>query len=195
MHFIENEIYHVYNRGNQKQTIFRNRDNYLYFLEKIRFYIAPRCELLAWCLMPNHFHFVLSTTINSTTLVPKSNLPVQNLTEGIRLMLSGYTKGFNKAHGFSGNLFQQKTKAKLLTGGNSNYPFIAFHYVHQNPMAAGLVKRMEDWEFSSFNEYYGHPANPLCNKELGIQLIGFDPRKFYEESYKVNVKLLESSIL
>jgi putative transposase len=143
--------------------------------------------------MPNHFHFVLNTTINSTALVQKSNLPVQNLTEGIRLTLSGYTKGFNKAHGLSGNLFQQKTKAKLLSGGNAK--FIAFHYVHQNPKKAGLVKRMEDWEFSSFNEYYKQLANPLCNKELGIQLIGFDPRKFYEESYKVNVELLESSIL
>lgn len=58
-HFASENIYHIYNRGNDKQLIFFNRDNYLYFLKKLRKYIFPHCEILDYCLMPNHFHLLV----------------------------------------------------------------------------------------------------------------------------------------
>ncbi len=59
MNFLESEFYHLYNRGNQQQTIFFNTENYLYFLRKVRRDIVPYCDILAYCLMPNHFHFLI----------------------------------------------------------------------------------------------------------------------------------------
>jgi putative transposase len=56
---LSNQIYHVYNRGNNRQPIFFNRENHLYFLRKMRTHLSPSCDFLAYCLMPNHFHFLV----------------------------------------------------------------------------------------------------------------------------------------
>lgn len=47
-------IYHIYNQGNNHRKIFFSQENYLFFLEKIKTYITPYADILAWCLMPNH---------------------------------------------------------------------------------------------------------------------------------------------
>ena len=60
MEFSNSQIYHVFNRGNNSQTVFYNRENYLFFLDKIRKSILPHADVLAWCLMPNHFHLMIS---------------------------------------------------------------------------------------------------------------------------------------
>jgi len=59
MHFESGGIYHIYNQGNNRQTIFYNRENYIFFLQKIRDYVQPYGNILAWCLMPNHFHLMM----------------------------------------------------------------------------------------------------------------------------------------
>ncbi|MDD3490054.1 MAG: hypothetical protein PHR62_09250 [Paludibacter sp.] len=59
MELIKDNIYHIYNQGNNRQKIFYNRDNYLYFLQKMNDYLLPYCDVLAWCLMPNHFHWMV----------------------------------------------------------------------------------------------------------------------------------------
>ena len=59
MFFESNHIYHIYNQGNNHQRIFFNRHNYLFFLKKIREHISPYADVLAWCLMPNHFHLMV----------------------------------------------------------------------------------------------------------------------------------------
>ncbi len=61
MRFIEENIYHIYNRGNNKQQIFFCNDDYILFLKMINMHIKPVCEILCWCLMPNHFHFLVYT--------------------------------------------------------------------------------------------------------------------------------------
>ncbi|HEX5150408.1 MAG TPA: hypothetical protein VFW07_03105 [Parafilimonas sp.] len=187
MQFQPETIYHIYNRGNRQQTIFFNRDNYIYFLEKVRKYMLPCSDILCWCLMPNHFHFLVNTTEASCTMVEKQNLPVQRLTESIRLLLSSYTKGIQKQQQFKGNLFQQKTKAKPVSGTERSYAFIAFNYIHQNPYNAGLVKKIEDWEFSSFRDYIGMRKGNLCNQQLAALLLDLDTNisNFYKASYMV----------
>jgi len=59
MQFATDHIYHIYNRGNNAQPIFFSRENYLFFLKKVRKHILPHADILAWCLMPNHFHFMV----------------------------------------------------------------------------------------------------------------------------------------
>ena len=109
-------------------------------------------------------------------------------------MLSSYTKGVNKQLGLTGNLFQQKTKAKCVsqvsdtfkvsdTLNTPNYPLAAFHYIHQNPLRAYMVNKLEDWEFSSFRDYAGFRNGKLCNKNLAMQLLDLDKTNFYKDSY------------
>lgn len=66
MNFEANHIYHIFNRGNNSQRVFFNRNNYLFFLEKVKQYILPYSDVLAWCLMATHFH--LMVFVNSVEL-------------------------------------------------------------------------------------------------------------------------------
>jgi len=110
------------------------------------------------------------------------------------LLLSSYAKGLQKQQGFKGNLFQQKTKTKAVSGNNTSYAVTVFHYIHQNPYKSNLVSKMEDWEFSSFRNYIAKGSGSLCNKELGVSLLDLDIERFYEESYQVipegNIKMI-----
>ncbi|MBK6642001.1 MAG: transposase [Bacteroidetes bacterium] len=63
MNFTSDSIYHIYNRGNQQQKIFFNRENYLFFLKKMRVELSPYCEFINYCLMPNHFHWLVKTSV------------------------------------------------------------------------------------------------------------------------------------
>ena len=59
MIFEAGNLYHIYNQGNNRQKIFFSNDNYLYFLTKFKEHILPHADILAWCLMPNHFHLMV----------------------------------------------------------------------------------------------------------------------------------------
>ena len=59
MDLIKDNIYHIYNQGNNRQEIFYNRENYGFFLQKMNDYLLPYCDIMAWCLMPNHFHWMV----------------------------------------------------------------------------------------------------------------------------------------
>ena len=184
MHLIEGEIYHVFNRGNNKQRIFFKPENYAYFLKGIERYLLPNCDLLAWCLMPNHFHLLIHANSFSTPVIHDGSFERQQFSQGIKQLLSSYTKAINKQEGRTGSLFQQKTKAVCATTIEL-YATTAFHYIHQNPLKAKLVKRMEDWEFSSFRDYLGLRNDPMCNIPLAKKHLNINFERFYDESYQV----------
>lgn len=165
-------FYHIYNRGNNRQPIFFKRDNYLFFLNKARTYFLKNVDVLAYCLMPNHFHFLVYTHGDFNQL---------EFSHDLRIMLSSYTRAINKQEQRVGSLFQQNTKVKLLesrsttqSGATTNEtgdPFICFHYIHQNPAKANLVTREQEWEFSSYRDYAGLRSGTLCNKSIANQLL------------------------
>lgn len=185
MPLFEGQLYHIYNQGNNKEGVFRSRENYLYFLKKVRSLIYPMCEILAYCLMPNHFHFLIETTEESCEEVKVDSLKTTSLANGFRSLLSGYTKGYNKENDRSGSLFRQRTKYKLLEKQDECYPFICFNYIHQNPFKATLVKRIDEWEFSSFRDYVGLRNGTLCNKERAVELLGIDLQTYHQLVYDV----------
>ena len=115
MRLIQNEFYHVYNRGNNKQRVFFSDANYLFFLKKIRDQLSPVCNIISYCLMPNHFHFIIMATEKSIT--ERSTFggkPMQEFPYRIGILLSSYSQAINKQNKTTGSLFQQKTKAKIL---------------------------------------------------------------------------------
>ncbi len=169
MHFESCHLYHIYNQGNNRQSVFLNRENYLYFIRKIRVHVLPYADILAWCLMPNHFH--LMVYVNSVEVVrprkTKGCTP-KNMTfnKSIGIILASYTRAINKQENWTGSLFRNGTKAIRLKDSkgislNSNkdsevlqlnreYPNACFNYILSNPLRARLVRRSEDWEFSSY---------------------------------------------
>jgi len=184
MNIIANETYHIYNQGNNRERIFHEDADYIEFLKLFRKYVLPNCETLAYCLMPNHFHFLIQATELSAKNKLVGNLNLCELSNGYRLLQSNYAQYINKKKGRTGSLFRQKTKAKSLQDGHKNYGFIAFHYIHQNPLRAGLVQQLEDWDFSSFPDYAGRRNGTICKRELAFALIGLDKENFINEAGK-----------
>jgi len=134
MQFEPNHIYHIYDRGNNSQKIFFTRDNYLFFLKKIKRYILPYADILAWCLMPNHFHlmvYVNRLEVNVSKQVTESHqlteTPPEQVIESLQLtkprsindsisiLLRSYTRAIQKQEKFTGSLFQHRTKSICLT--------------------------------------------------------------------------------
>ena len=142
--------------------------------------------------MPNHYHFLIYTNQKSIESIQLGLLESQVLKNSFRLINSGFSAEINNKYSRTGSLFRQKTKFKLLENRKDNYPFICFHYIHQNPLKAGLVEKMEDWKYSSFQDYLGLRNGTLCNFQLAEKLIDIQKDDFYNTSYSViNEKLAD----
>ena len=136
MNFEKGYIYHIFNQGNNHRNIFFNRDNYLFFLRKINTYVSPYADVLAWCLMPNHFHLMvlvneldLGVTIWGATssrtpnneLIDSKNKTI-SLNHSIGIILSSYTKAVNLQENTTGSLFRKRTKAECVNCPNGVTP-------------------------------------------------------------------------
>lgn len=165
MDFVPNHFYHVYNRGNNGQSIFYDRQNYLYFLKKMKNHLKPYSHVLAYCLMPNHFHWLLYIPNNT-------DLTANSLNKAIGTLLSSYTKAINKKYDRTGSLFQQRTKAVAID--SKNYIITCFHYIHRNPIEAGLVQLPKQWLFSSYRDYTETRNSNLINKAFALQTLDID---------------------
>lgn len=190
MHFTPGSVYHIYNRGNNRQKIFFTQRNYVFFLQKIKTQLSLACEILCWCLMPNHFHLMIYAT-EKTFAERKSfgGKPMQELAFQMGKLLSSYSQAINKQNNTIGSLFQQKTKAKCIASPehqsvmeDKKHIVTCMKYIHQNPQKAGLVYRMEDWDFSSFRNNMGMESLLPCNRKLLEELTGFSEKDFYIES-------------
>ncbi len=177
MEFERGYLYHVYNRGNNKERIFYTASNYQFFLEKIDYYIVPFADVLGWCLMPNHFHLMIHVNRESIFSI--------TLNQSIGKMLSSYARAINIQENRTGSLFQQHSKSICLNNHKKikpswyksfgttriyhkdekmEYPFLCLSYIHQNPVNAGLVIETANWKWSSFHEIYTqNPQFELVN--------------------------------
>lgn len=137
-------IYHVMNRGDRKEPIFKDDSDRGLFLSSL----GECCgktdwQIHAYCLMPNHFHLVLET-------------PRGNLVSGMKWFLGTYTARFNRRHKLTGHLFSGRYKALVVDGSGNGYLKTVCDYVHLNPSRAGLVKPgdpLQGFVWSSYPEY------------------------------------------
>lgn len=138
--FRAGEHYHIYNRGNDRGNIFFERENYRYFLSKWREYLTDTAETLAYCLMPTHYHFFV-------------RLASDGLSSAMQSFSQSYTNAINTRLQRVGALFQGRFQAVHVD--EDAYFVHLTRYIHLNPIVAGIARRPEDWEFSSYREYVG----------------------------------------
>jgi len=137
-------IYHVMNRGDHREPIFRSHKDRESFLEAL----GQSCEktdwqVHAWCLMSNHFHLVVET-------------PRANLVPGMKWLLGTYTMRFNRRHKLFGHLFSGRYKALPVDGSGTGYLKTVCDYVHLNPARAKLLsakQKLSEFRWSSYPEY------------------------------------------
>jgi REP element-mobilizing transposase RayT len=158
------QLHHFYNRGNNGEQVFYTPEHYHYFLRKVRTHLLPAGRLLAYCLMPNHFHLLFE---------PAETDEAGALTQAaFGVVLGSYAQGLNKERGRTGSLFQKRTKAKLLEAHTTpGYALTCLHYIHQNPYRAQLVAQLADWPYSSYRDYAGLREGTLCALDYGRHLL------------------------
>jgi REP element-mobilizing transposase RayT len=181
--FLAGECYHIYNRGNNRERTFFERENYAFFLRQLRQYITePVVDVVAYCLMPNHYHLILQ-------------LRADDLSNSFQAFSLSYTKAINKQHERVGSLFQGPFKAIHIE--TDQYLTHLSRYIHLNPVIAGLVGKAEDWEFSSYREYVGLRQGTLPKPGLVMsQFAGREAyRAFVEKYVEDDRKMIEDLLL
>jgi len=159
--FLPGLYYHIYNRGNNRQSIFFQPENYLYFLRGVKRYIAPLAKVVAYCLMPTHYHMLVRVEPRTSEFSKNSEDSVSRAM--MRLSVS-YTKAINKRFERIGSLFQGQFQAKPI----QNYPHLLnlCVYIHANPVKDGLVAAPEDWIYSNYLEWLGQRNGTLIDREF-----------------------------
>lgn len=165
-------IYHVLSRGNNHQNIFNTDDDRHLFLDMLeelsgRFHIS----VYAYVLMSDHYHLLIQTH-------------EQNLSRSMQWFGTTYTRRFNLINRQSGHLFQGRFKSIIVE--NETYLLPLSFYIHQNPLRAMMVKRLNDYPWSSYR-YYGSAKKPpkwLKTDLLLSQLHGKNAHQLYRSKTK-----------
>ena len=141
-------FYHIFNRGINSNLVFLNTENMSFFLRKTEQYVLPFFEIYAYCLMPNHFHFILrprsnfvissEITASGRGLHSKESVYSKSLAK----LVSSYTQAFNKVYQRSGSLFESPFKRIRID--SEDYLRNLIIYIHQNP------EDFQNYKFSSF---------------------------------------------
>ena len=132
--------YHIYNRGVNKSTLFREEENYMFVLRKARTYCDDfRLTLIAYCLMPNHYHFLARQDGKQ----PAGLLPQR--------IFNSYTKAYNRRYDHSGTLFERRYQAKLIE--SEAHLLHLCRYIHANPVKDRITIEVEDWPYSNYLEW------------------------------------------
>lgn len=205
---ITDYVYHVFNRGSEKKDIFLQLRDYKRFLQTVYYYQFPGpkqkfsqfaksklspfkslaesrlVDIICYCLMPNHFHFVLR------------QLQENGISIFISQLANSYTKYFNTKYDRVGALLQGVFKSVFV---ETDEQFIHLsRYIHLNPVISGLVKDLERYPWSSYNEYI-HERNGLCS--TGNILSLFPSRKHYRQfveeqiEYATSLELIKHQLI
>ena len=163
-------VHHVYNRGSQKMRLFRDVHDYARFLNKIiEFQERLPVEILAYCIMPNHFHFVFREPDDDLkSVLREQEGPAKSVTAHfLHLLQNAYAKYFGAKYGFTGRVFQGTYKNKHVT--DDGYYDTVVAYIHDNPVRKKLADRPEEWGYSSYAQLCG--KMPTLKKGSKIQLL------------------------
>jgi len=187
---IPGRYYHIYNRGNNGENIFREERNYRYFLQLYAQYIHLIAETYAYCLMVNHFHLLLR--IREAQDCQSSEDWQSYVSLQFRNFFSTYTKAMNKAYKRTGSLFEKPFKRKLVD--NESYFISLIAYIHRNPQTHGFIDDFRQWPWSS----YGVVLSQKPTKVQRDDVLGwFGGRSAFEDGHilEIDEKLIEPLIL
>lgn len=182
---VNGQFYHVFNRGVEKRRVFTDRREHLRFLKTIRYYQQSESkikfsqatpeerehesqvklvEVIAYCLMPNHFHLLLQQTRDD------------GISTFIRKLINSYTRYFNTKNERVGPLFQGQFKAVRVESDEQLLHLT--RYIHLNPLVGYVVKDLRNFEWSSYLDYINQGNSLICQRNAIEKIISL---KDYEQ--------------
>lgn len=194
--FFEAGFYHIYDRGNNKEIIFRSDRNYLFFLKRWDKYLGAFLDVYAYCLLPTHFHFFARvkeatteslsefTELQGFSKAGDGPLDVNDILENqFKNFLRSYALAFNKENNRTGSLFEKGFKR--IRVDNPRYFTAVIHYVHNNPIHHHYTDSYEKWRFSSFNAILNNKSTKVRRNEI---LEWFGGKADFLDFHQENIK-------
>lgn len=163
------EKYHILSRAVGNEQLFLVEENYRFFLERYKKYISPVADTYCYCLLPNHFHFLIKIKEASTIfpLLKKQTAPEQLpaiITLQFSKLLNSYAKAYNKANFRKGALFMDYLR-RVAIEKDEQFGATVF-YIHKNPVHHGCCNTIEDWKWSSYSAMFTQKPTRLLRDEL-----------------------------
>ncbi|MFA6941083.1 MAG: transposase [Clostridiaceae bacterium] len=170
--------YHITIRGNRRSDIFKDDEDFQMYLDIIREaleYYDDKFEIICYCLMDNHVHILLKTKDMHMKF--------------FMARISGiYTKYFNDKHNFIGHLYQDRYFSELIE--TDTQMLETSRYIHLNPIRANMVKKPEDYNWSSYSMYIGKKREKLINSsEILSYFINGNERDLYKKFVEQGIKI------
>jgi len=183
---IPNVYFHVLNRGNNRQLVFREDEDFLYYLGLLKRYKKELAfKIYHFTLMPNHTHFQMEPTTEGS------------LSKIMQRLTLAHTWYFNKKYGYVGHAWQGRFKSSLID--KESYFWRCGLYIELNAFRAGLVQKPEDWPYSSYNFYAFGKENPLINEILDIDPyyleLGKDPQERQDKYRNLTKEVMKEEFL
>ncbi len=154
----QNHFYHIYNRGNNKQDIFLEKQNYFYFLKLLKKYILPITRVYSYCLLKNHFHLLVEIKADVT-----------NPSQSFSNFFNAYTKAFNKKYDRVGSLFQRPFKRIKIK--DESYLKALIVYIHLNPESHAISDDFKVYPYSSYQAVLSSAETNIERYEI-IKIFG-----------------------
>ena len=188
------KYYHIYNRGNNRETLFRSAENYRFFLKRYAQHIEPVAKTYAYNLLPNHFHFSIYVRTPTEQAVYHQSCQLSeswqllNPSRAFANLCTSYSKAYNKRFKRSGSLFEKPFKRKSVS--NRFYFLNLLTYINQNAVKHRIVDDVEDWPWSSYGTMLKSGATRLERVQV-IDWFG-DQQAFVRAQHQpVNEKIIE----
>ncbi len=179
---VEDSFYHIYNCGNNKENLFIVEKNYAYFLSLTKKHLVNTCSILAYCLLKNHFHFVVKT---------KDKVSSKQISQSFYNLFNAYSKSINKKYGRSGSLFKDRfSRIKL---DNETYLKQLILYVHLNPRHHKFIDNFRNYKHSSYHSILSDKPTSLL-REFVLNI--FNDKQNFIDAHKIKeIVILESITL
>ena len=167
--------YHIFNRGNNGQRVFFEDGNYTYFLQLYLKYISPIASTLAWCLMRNHFHFLIylkeEKEVKRTDFKFSTRSEVAGIDPSRQFshLFNAYTQAINKKYSRTGSLFEKPFERKRIS--SEDYLKKLTFYIHNNPVHHSVTKDISSYTWTSYQEYFSEKKFLISEKEV-LELFG-----------------------
>ncbi|MBX2876558.1 MAG: hypothetical protein KTR30_30840 [Saprospiraceae bacterium] len=194
-HLEEGGIYHLYNRSVNKEKLFIDDQDYAFFLQKIRKYLFPYLDFYAYCLIPNHFHFLIEVKAFDHSFLTKISeehtKAAEKLVRGeigvnafledqFRRMFSSYALYFNRRHKRYGALFQKRCKRVGIKSDVKQLSLIC--YIHHNPIHHNMGGNYQDWKYSSYHAFISEKTTEI-KKDKVLEWFGSGDAKSGKELF------------
>jgi putative transposase len=164
------EFFHIYNRGNNRELLFMEHENYKFFLKLFSKHLSPILEIFAYCLLPNHFHFLVQIKdfekiiefrkkkYEDNTLVEKY------LSQKFSNFFNAYAKSFNNYFKRHGSLFQERFgRIKI---DSEEYFSELVRYIHLNPVKHAISDSYDNYLYSSYRSMISTKPTKLMRNEV-----------------------------